>query len=331
MAYNCQTKNRFMMSDSESSDNEEVSGNNDPYALLNKKTQEASQRAKKLVKEQTAQKNAEKKAAEAAKKAEAEKQAEKEQKKVQNKRPPRANDGRRYGKRNQDEKSGEVADKQGEAQADRPYNNDRPRRGGNRRDFDRKSGNPNTSRRGQEKRGGAGTGNVGTIEDELTGQNEPIEETTPEAKNEDQENANPEAEEEEDKEPEIQELTLEEYMSGISADASEKKAARKANDGQEISGKQLSKKQVFGVQHSNSERNYVPRDNVKAAVSNDLIGFQSDYNRGGRGGRGGGRGGRGGNRGGRRDFNDRQGGNQGQKNQQFNLEQAQDAFPSLGK
>lgn len=311
--YLIETGNRFMMDSDSGSSDEEAVKDVDPYQIINKKTAEAKQRAQKQLKEQESQKKKQLQAQKAAKEKEEEEKASKQTERK--KREPRANNGPRRGKRNENEERGS---------GDQQVNENKSREGGygnaNRRDNrrprnqDRKSGDPRTGVKAQEKRGGAGKGNWGNLEEQ--GAEDEVEKQTPPEENENAENienVDPEnAENAEDAEPQVQEQTLEEYYSSMNTGAvdSDKTAKKAAND--------------------DNERNLTN----KKYVSQQQLGFISDYSRGGnrnndRGGRGGRGGRREGGRGGRRDFNDRQ----APKKDSFAAMKMDDqaAFPVLSK
>jgi len=326
--YRVVTSNKFMMdSDSSDSDDEQPVKDVDPYALLKQKEAQATQKAKKAQKEAASQAKKELMAKKEAKEKEEEERKEKEAKKAVNKkREPRANFGQRRGKRNPQEENAGGEQVSEAAKGDGVQNRQRREK----RQYDRRSGNPRTGVKSQEKRGGAGAGNWGKPEEQ--GDLEEIEKQTPEETEnpENIENADPENENVEEKEPEPVEFTLEEYLAGLDQGTKvEKKNVRQANDGKEIKGKTLKKKEVFGNSMENNYRPAPVNPNTKQQISLDTLGFHSDYSRNNnRGGNRGGRGGRGGNRGGRRDFNERRGGDN-KKQGEFKI--VEEAFPTLGK
>ena len=263
----------MMDSDSSDSDDEQPVKDVDPYALLKQKEAQATQKAKKAQKEAASQAKKELMAKKEAKEKEEEERKEKEAKKAVNKkREPRANFGQRRGKRNpQEENAGgeqvsEAAKGDGvqrmleglkhvtsqcteivtvqqllhicDAFLTPSPSHNRQRR--EKRQYDRRSGNPRTGVKSQEKRGGAGAGNWGKPEEQ--GDLEEVEKQTPEETEnpENIENADPENENAEEKEPEPVEFTLEEYLAGLDQGTKvEKKNVRQANDGKEIKGKTL--------------------------------------------------------------------------------------------
>lgn len=106
------------------------------------------------------------------------------------------------------------------------------------RENDRKSGNPKTGVKAQEKRNGAGKGNWGK-EDEVQ-EEKPVQEEASAEKEVTNEGEEAQVEEE-PKEPEPVEFSLDEYYAQMNSgvEAAPKKEVRKANDGQEIKGKAL--------------------------------------------------------------------------------------------
>ena len=134
------------------------------------------------------------------------------------------------------------------------FSHNRQRR--EKRQYDRRSGNPRTGVKSQEKRGGAGAGNWGKPEEQ--GDLEEIEKQTPEETEnpENIENADPENENVEEKEPGPVKSSLDEYHAGSDiGNKSEKKNIRQASEGKKIKGKTLKKKGVFG---NSTENNYRP-------------------------------------------------------------------------
>ena len=88
----------------------------------------------------------------------------------QNRREPRANNAPRRGPRNERAEKGDndrqAANQEGGARPPRRQGDGERRRGGPRREKDRQSGDPKTSVKGREKRGGAGSRNWGKPGDE---------------------------------------------------------------------------------------------------------------------------------------------------------------------
>jgi len=128
-------------------------------------------------------------------------------------------------------------------------------------------------------------------------------------------------------EPQIQYLTLEEYEAAQAGDAAAdtKKEVRQSNDGQALKGRHLESKKVYNTIKSTSKT--VVRETNKQHVSNEFIGFQSDYGSGRdrRDNRGGNR--RDNNRGDRNNNNDRRG--KAKAGSMANIDD-QNAFPALG-
>lgn len=347
--YQVKTVNRFMLEDDSDSSSDEQVQNIDPYAMMQKAQTDAVKKAKQQAKDAIA---ARKKQQVKIPEPEAEEKpvAEKKQNNNNNRRDnnrnnrgPRAENGPRYGKRNEDSRPSKYDSNNNAVSENNNNNNQAEQRDNDRRQKrpraqDRRSGNPRSGVKAQEKRGGAGAGNWGKATDQ--GDPEDKEQITPEEPAENTENANPEAENQENEdaepaEPEIPQLSLEEYMASLNTDApaEAKDPVRKANDGVEIKGRKIKKKFVF-QESNNQQSGFHPRENAKQHVPQELIGFQSDYKRGGN--RGGDRGGdrrgdrRGGDRRGDRGDNNRapkKGGN----NQKFSLEENLEAFPTLGK
>lgn len=190
-----------MDSDSSESDDEQPIKDVDPYALVKQKEAQATQKAKKAQKEAASQAKKELMAKKQAKEKEDEERKEKEaannlKKAVNKKREPRANFGQRRGKRNQDQEENAGGEQVSEAAKGDGVQN-RQRR--EKRQYDRRSGNPRTGVKSQEKRGGAGAGNWGKPEEQ--GDLEEVEKQTPEETEnpENIENADPENNENEEK------------------------------------------------------------------------------------------------------------------------------------
>lgn len=245
----------------------------------------------------------------------------------------------RTGRRNQEFRDGDIDKTANTEQGnDRTLKDEsnRPRRNDNRRVNDRRSANPTTGRRANEKRGGAGAGNWGEktenpedhIAEESKTPEEPVEK--PEATTED----TAAAEEQENKEPEgPPPMSLEEYMTSMNVDNAAPKNIRKANDGAEIAGAAFRNEKIYNdgrmkffetpkdVKQTNTiSGGFIGRDNKR--------GFFAD---GGGRGRGRGRGGRDGGRGrGRGGGPSRENTGRDEQPHKFTLDQDND-FPSLGK
>lgn len=148
-----------------------------------------------------------------------------------------------------------------------------PRRGGERRTFDRKSADPRSSVKGTDKREGGGSGNWGTAEDDLKAQTEPVvaDKPTEEAPVE----GKTEAKVEEAKpEPEVEEktMTLEEYRKS-------KKSAIRNPNAKQASAPVEGKKQSAKKEHQAKGR----AARVEAV---DFVAAPLVQRGGGRGGRG---------------------------------------------
>lgn len=336
MPYNVMVSNRFALdSDSSSSDDEGIQ-DLDPYAVIQKAQADAVKKAKAHVKQQADLAKQQAKAAAEAKKAEEKPDENKAVKKdgrgARGNRggrggragEPRGNFQRRSGKRNE-EARGEGAVENSKSN-DGPAENKDRRANRRPRENDRKSGNPRTGVKSQEKKQGAGKGNWGKQEDQAANEEKPSQEEN--ENNEPKENE-PEVEEE-PQEPETPEFSLEEYYAKMETGVETKKAVRQANDGQEVKGKTLKKKTIYNPDPTQSTtQKPIARENAKAYVSMENIGFlpNSRNNRDERGGRGNNRGGRGNRgRGGRN--NGERGQNRGPA-QKFAMNE--EAFPSLGK
>merc|ERR1712170_218064 len=231
--YAVKVGNRFALGSAESgsdSGSEDELQNVDPFAMIKKAEVDAVRKAKNEPEQQTAQPAR------------------------QNRREPRANNAPRRGPRNERAEKGDndrqAANQEGGARPPRRQGDGERRRGGPRREKDRQSGDPKTSVRGREKRGGAGSRNWGKPGDEQWEQEEkPTPETEGEEKKEEDNNADQENQEpvpEEPKEPET--MTLEDYLKLNAGDAAEQGPTgpvRKANDGQDVKGTRLAKKEIF--------------------------------------------------------------------------------------
>merc|ERR1712168_1083840 len=200
--YTVDTNNRFFVDDDENEDDVEDVENVDPFEQLkqlNKQAEDAKNAPKP--KKTVQKKKAPVKAAESEKKVE-KKDADKprgerrERRDNRGPRPPRNND------------DGAIEE--------RPKREYRPRGGGGgdgrgprREKFDRRSRDPRSSQKGFDKKEGAGGGNWGTAEDELTGQTEKVENENNE--NSEEKPAAEEAAPVTPPEPEEVTMTLEEY------------------------------------------------------------------------------------------------------------------------
>lgn len=275
--YAVKVGNRFALSNSaesgSDSGSEDELQNVDPFAMIKKAEVDAVRKVKQDLK------NAEeaKRQAKIAAATGAVDQEQPAQPARQNRREPRANNAPRRGPRNERvEKNDDnrQANNQDGTRPPRRTGDGERRRGGPRREKDRQSGDPRTAVKGREKRGGGGSYNWGKPGDEQWEQEEkPTPETEgetekPEKENVDQENENPQPEE--PKEPET--MTLEEYLKQ-SATISEPIAqgpGRKANDGQDIKGNRLAKKEVYreptlrqyNKQEQVNKKNVVPTDKL---------------------------------------------------------------------
>eukprot|EP00088_Acartia_fossae_P048106 TRINITY_DN523_c0_g1_i1.p1 TRINITY_DN523_c0_g1~~TRINITY_DN523_c0_g1_i1.p1 ORF type:complete len:363 (+),score=157.46 TRINITY_DN523_c0_g1_i1:171-1259(+) len=207
------------------------------------------------------------------------------------------------------------------------------------REFERKSGDNKTGVKAEEKRGGGGKGNWGTMEDELKGETEDGNVTLDEnaaapAKEDAGEKSGEEgaAEDKPKEEEEPKQMTLDEWKASQTKRNEPKFNLRKAGEGADIDPKwkkaaAYKKEKEAGDEDEDEEDDqfvYSQRANRLKHISVDLH-FADQQSSGGRGGRGRGRGrGRGG-RGGARDGESRR----GDKSQQFSLDD-KNAFPALG-
>lgn len=261
---------------------------------------------------------------------------------------PRGNQQARRGRRNQQFRDGERAeggnndDHTDKALAE---DNNRPRRN-DRRGNDRRSGSNRTGVKAVEKRQGGGGRNWGRqdeIPEKLEEEKNSEEPTEAAPADENAEEAAPE--EQENKEPEVVELTMEEYMQQLNMNQSETPVnVRQANDGKSLSGNRYQAKKVH-VDQPMYSYNKVERTNDKVYMQGN---FKSGTRQGGRrdnyfydgpgagagreGGRG--RGGRGGGRGRGGRGAGRGGGNNSARDAaptSFNLAEVEDNFPALGK
>merc|ERR1739838_877135 len=203
--YTVDTNNRFFVDDDENEDDDvEDVENVDPFEQLkqlNKQAEEAKNAPKP-------KKTVQKKKAPVA--AESEKKVEKKDsdKPRGERRERRDNRGPRPPRNNED---GTVDD--------RPRREYRPRGGGGagdnrgprREKFDRRSRDPRSSQKGFDKKEGAGGGNWGTTEDELTGQTEKVENENNEKSEEKPAAEEAEAAPVKQPEPEEVTMTLKEY------------------------------------------------------------------------------------------------------------------------
>merc|ERR1712050_802422 len=220
--YSIDVTNRygFAVDDPDSGSDEGIE-NVDPFAMINelKKQAEIAKKAPKQPKKKAA--------APAAAPVQAEKKegsAEGEKKPRDNKRGERGGArGDRRGGRGDGRPRGDRPPREQRQQndGDSAPREDRPRRGGRggmrggsrrdgeRRTFDRKSGDPRSSVKGSDKRDGAGSGNWGTPEDDLKAQTEvvDVEKTSEENVDKEEQPKEPKVEQE----PEPNTMTLEEY------------------------------------------------------------------------------------------------------------------------
>lgn len=328
--YSVKVGNRFALNSagSESESSEDELQNLDPFAMIKKAEVDAVKRVKMEAKNQ--EKN-QKAAAIAAATGQAEQPAEipaerKQQNQRNNRREPRGNQAPRRGPRNERNiENRENESSQANERQERRGDGER-RRGQRPRDKDRQSGDPRSNMKAQPKRGGAGSYNWGKPGDEWE-QNPEQEQRTPENVEEEKpaveggdnnvEEQTENQEPEQPKEPET--MTLEQYMAQQSlGDDNDQRAARKANDGVQIKGQVLKKKQL----HKEPAATKVvagERVNQKTVIPSDKLNF-SKYrparfaNRDGRDGG--------------RDNREQRGGRQNNKKEQFKIQE--DDFPTLG-
>lgn len=338
--YAMSVTNRFNFGMDEDSDNQVESDqeqivNVDPYTMLKDIEGKALKKAKQERK--------------AAKEVKIEEPVEKEDKKPRRKEPV-ANNGPRRGRRNQD------VDEEKKPRNDRTYrnrndkgdennNNQKDKRYKRPRDQDRKSGNPRTGVKSNEKKNGAGGANWGDPTDpKVYGDDLETEKPTPTSDAND-ENNDPEKSDAENKEPEEVTMTLEEYEKQNSAQviSSNKTAVRKPNNGEELKGTVIvkGKSDKIYVDDFAIHRMGKPQEKAKPILQANLIsggrgGFRHDAlgnfnNRNNqRGGRGGGRGGRG--RGGRQNFNrPNQADTKEEDNKSKEFSLVSEDYPTLGK
>merc|ERR1712227_216246 len=202
--YSIDVTNRFGFAGIDvDSGNDDAIENVDPFAVLNDLKQQA-EIAKSLPKKKVQKKAAPVKAAEPEKKESGEGEKKVERRRGEGGRRGGRGDGRPRGDRppreRREPRSGEV---EGAPREERRGRGDRE----NRRTGDRKSGDPRTTYKGNDKRDGAGAGNWGTPEDELKAQTEPVADEVAKEEAEKKDDAPPAAPEPE--EPKT--MTLEEY------------------------------------------------------------------------------------------------------------------------
>jgi len=271
--YAVKVGNRFKLSNSAESASDSGSEDElrdvDPFAMIKKAEIDAVRRVKQNLKQQEEQKRQAKIAAATGGQVPEEQPARQPQQ--QSRREPRANNAPRRGPRNErnversDDARGQVGDG---AERQRRPDGER-RRGGPRRDKDRQSGDPRTGVKGREKRGGGGSYNWGKPGDEWEQkEDKPTPETEGEEKpeetveNTDQENQDPVPEE--PKEPET--MTLEDYLKQqCNVEETPQGPSRKANDGQDIKGTRLAKKQHYRdpmLKQSNQQNTFTNKKNV---------------------------------------------------------------------
>eukprot|EP00088_Acartia_fossae_P048107 TRINITY_DN523_c0_g1_i2.p2 TRINITY_DN523_c0_g1~~TRINITY_DN523_c0_g1_i2.p2 ORF type:complete len:382 (+),score=175.77 TRINITY_DN523_c0_g1_i2:218-1363(+) len=216
---------------------------------------------------------------------------------------------------------------------------------GGKREFERKSGDNKTGVKAEEKRGGGGKGNWGTMEDELKGETEdgnvtldenavPKEEGAEKSSGEEGAAGEGGADDKEKEEEEPQQLTLDEWKSMQQRNEKPKFNVRKAGEGSDIDPK-WKKAAAYKKEKADDEDDededdqfvYSQRANRLKHINVDLHFSDQQSNRGGMRGRGRGRGGRGGGGGGRgpRDGDSRR----GDRTQQYSLDD-KNAFPALG-
>lgn len=212
---------------------------------------------------------------------------------------------------------------------------------GGKREFERKSGDNRTGIKAEDKRGGGGKGNWGTMEDELKGETEEGNVTLDEngAPKEEGEKTGGEesgAEEKAKEEEQPKQLTLDEWKAMQNKRDEPKFNVRRAGEGADIDPKWKKaaayKKEKVDEDSDEEDDQFVysQRANRLKHMNVDLhFADQQSPRGGGGGGRGRGRGGRGG-RGGRapREGEQREGGGRRDKVQQFSLDD-KDAFPAL--
>lgn len=310
------SKNKFIFED-EMANTSDEDVPMDPTELMNKATSNAVKNAKAQAKLDAA-----KAKAVAPKVAVQEAQPAKKREPKANNQPRKGPRRERVPKENVEDKDGFVAaNNENAAPAQRDNNRRRDRRP---RNSDKKSGDPRTGRKAQEKRGGAGAGNWGKADENLDEAIKEIDQENAEAEkaeNDAENNVDAAAEgEEESSEPKIQYLTLEEYEASMNAgDANSqanKENVRVANDGQSIKGRQVEKKKMYNAGPTLKSDKVHVRENVKQVINADFVGhFAGGRDRG--------------------DDNRRRGGrnNNERKQRQGKMAAIDDvkAFPALGK
>jgi len=332
--YSISVTNRFALGSAgeDSSSDEETAqnanANVDPYNMIRKAEQETIKATKNEIKQ----------AERAAKTAKVnpvveEKKEAKDNKPVERqgnnrRREPKGNQQQRRGPRNERARDNNR-DKQGEgfeqrqiAQGEDGQQGDR-RRGKPKRQFDRKTANPKSGVRGGEKREGGGAYNWGKADEQPQAEEKPEEQTPEEVTDPENAAADAENEEDENKEPEVAEISLDEYFAQLNATkpAAESKNIRKANDGEELSGKAFRSKKVFTA--NQPQAIIQERKNEKTVIAPSQLGLISGARNGYRYGNDGRRNDRRGNDNYRN--NDRkQGGNRS-----FTIKKEE--FPTLGK
>jgi hypothetical protein len=321
MAYAVKTTNRFILdgssdqSGSEESDNE-TTVNIDPSVLIKKAEKNAIKATKQQLK--AAEKMAQNEKTNVLQASDADNTTPADQKRRgprnDRNREPKGNQAPRYGKRFEKERQSDIENIDNKNNAPVPQNEGR-RETRQSTKTDRRSGNPRTGVRATEKRAGGGRGNWGKPTEVIE---EPVEEAlTPEENQEPVENA--EQEETEPVEPEPVEFTLEEYRKQAAGNDQTKKGdSRKPNDGADLSGTVLARKEIYKNQPATHYYTQPDRNQNKNIISNDKLAFISNGGRGYRyfDNRQDRRGGRG------------RGEQQGDAKRNFTLETT--AFPSLG-
>lgn len=323
MAYAVKTTNRFILEGSESSDSESdneittKTSNVDPFSLIKQAEKNATKNTKQMLKAE--QKMAQNEKTNVLQSSDADNTANDQKRRGprNDRREPKANNAPRYGKRFEKNQQNEIENIDNKNQAPMPNNENRRETRQNTK-TDRRSANPRTGVRAQEKRSGGGRGNWGKpteVTDEI-----PVESLTPEENPEEKTPEEAEEKEEVPAEPEVVEFTLAEFRKQAGNDDELKKTeGRKANDGQQVGGVPLARKEIYQPQ-TNTLYHQADRNQNKTVITNDKLNFIS---RGGRGYR---------YFDNNRDNNRRGGRNQARENQAgdnaFTLET--EAFPTLG-
>lgn len=281
--YSVSVKNRYQLANSagdSSSSEDEVVENSDPFTMINKAGAEAAKRVKdQMKKEQRNQKAAVIAAATGRQAAPApEEPAATGDRKVRNQRPnrePKGNQSARKGKRTENPaEGGDVNDQQTERREPRqPYEGER-RRGQPKRTRDRQSADPKTGVKSIDKKGGGGAHNWGKPGDEWDQSGNQVEERTPE----NAEDAQPEEVEATEQVPEEPKeeptITLQQYMATrCDLNENENKPARAANDGVQIKGQVLRKKQHYVENRVPVKVNNERGETKKIVLGKDSVNF----------------------------------------------------------